>query len=715
MRAPGTQARHETVRFGEFEADFSRQILSIKSVRIKLQNQPFQVLELLIRRAPDVVSRDEIRLHVWGDDIHIDATQSIHFCIRQIRSALSDTSSEPRFIETLPKQGYRFIAQLEAVRVTPIPVGVPRSQSSQLTVKRRQPVVWSLAALIATVLIGVFVGRLVKRDTISGVARISPVTTYPGNEREPSLSPDGRQVAFSWEGEGGDNRDIYVVPLGEQHPLRLTSAPEEDAYPAWSPDGKHIAFIRHYGGTRADIMLISALGGPERKLREIRLNPWMRERTLAWSPDGKWLCFTNEIGASANHVLSFLSVATGAVRQLSSGHDLGVGDFSPAFSPDGRWLAFSRFTDPNNSELRLQRLSPDLTPQGSPLIVEGAGIHPKAPVWTPDGRQVLFLDRSRIMRTNLGSAAQPFYVSSTAFSELTLAAAEPRLLASLQNQQTEIWTIPLAAQGLKSAGPARRIVPSSAGEGAPRFSPDGRWLAFSSTRTGDSEIWLANADGTNPRQLSHLAAYIAGFPRWSRDSRFLTFHARIPTYPQIYVIRIADGMLTQITNSKPGFAQPSWSSDGSTLYGAALQDDDMEIYRIPVTGGAPKRLWNGAEPVEAPGHGMLLYTKEDSRGVFGRSISANPAQEHERVFVADYQPPWGGFYPVSDGIYYVACAPNGVARAFSFYSLQTGGSVDIAPAPPNLGVGLSVTPDRSRLAYSTKARDGEDIVLIELK
>ena len=96
------------------------------------------------------------------------------------------------------------------------------------------------------------------RKTVSGVTRISRITTYPGDEREPSLSPDGRQSAFSWGGEKDENRDIYVVLVGEQHRIRLTSDPANDAYPAWSPDGKQIAFIRPPGWTRAEIILIPA-------------------------------------------------------------------------------------------------------------------------------------------------------------------------------------------------------------------------------------------------------------------------------------------------------------------------------------------------------------------------------------------------------------------------------------------------------------------------
>jgi hypothetical protein len=87
----------------------------------------------------------------------------------------------------------------------------------------------------------------------------------------------------------------------------------------------------------------------------------------------------------------------------------------------------------------------------------------------------------------------------------------------------------------------------------------------------------------------------------------------------------------------------------------------------------------------------------------------------ERLLVADYQAPWGGFYPVDDGIYYVGYTSDGHPRAFCFYSFQTGKSVDIAPSPTNLSLGLTVAPDRTRLAYATKFRGSEDVVQIELK
>ncbi len=705
----------QTFRFCEFELDGPSQTLAHRGIRVKLQKQPFQVLELLVQRAPEIVSREEIRRYVWGDAVYVDASQSITFCIRQIRIALSDTSTGPRFVETLPRQGYRFIATLDEIPAdTDISEQVPVQESRPKIAIRRRLIsgLFALAALVTV--IGVF-DSFGKRETSSSVVGIRPVTTLPGDEREPSLSPDGRQVAFSWGGKKGDNRDIYVMLLGEQDPLRLTFDTAEDAYPAWSPDGKHIAFIRRRAGTVADIMVVSSLGGPERKLREIRLGSWLESRILAWSPNGKWICFASEVGAAGHHVLFLVSPDSGDVKRLLHEEDNGIGDSSPAFSPDGRWLAFCRFDHPHNSNLLIQRVSPDLIPNGEPETVKEAGINPRAPVWMPDGKKVLFLDRSRIMEAEIGGRAHPFYVSESVFSELTLAGPNLRLVASLKNRGHQIWTMPLGSKGLTAAGNAHVIVQSSAGESHPRFSPDGGSIAFSSERSGASEVWLADSDGENPRQLTHLSFYIAGYLRWSPDAQFVTFHARLPKEPHIYVVRVGDGLVKQITRNRPGFMGPSWSTDGKILYADALEDGKDRIYSFSASGGEPRLLWEGCAAIEAPGRKLLVYEKMDQQGIYGRSLAGNAPKNPERLLVADYKSPWGGFYPVEDGIYYTGYSTTGLPRAFRFYSFSTGKSVDIAPSPANLDLGLTVNPDRTQLAYSTKSQGNEDLVQIELK
>ena len=142
-----------------------------------------------------------------------------------------------------------------------------------------------------------------------------PLTTYPGFQVRPSFSPDGNQVAFVWNGEKQDNFDIYVKMIGTNGPpLRLTTDAASDFGPAWSPDGRFIAFLRDLPSGKTAVLLIPAIGGPERKIAEI----FTDEPLLAWSPDGNWLAISEKDSETEPFALSLLSVDTGEKRRLTS-------------------------------------------------------------------------------------------------------------------------------------------------------------------------------------------------------------------------------------------------------------------------------------------------------------------------------------------------------------------------------------------------------------
>ena len=114
---PMPEANHRessggVLRFGEYELDPRRGVLSRGGSALKVQPQPLRVLELLVLRAPEVVTREELSDSVWGNGVNVDLDQSLNFCVRQIRSVLNDSASNPKFIDTLPKQGYRFIGDV---------------------------------------------------------------------------------------------------------------------------------------------------------------------------------------------------------------------------------------------------------------------------------------------------------------------------------------------------------------------------------------------------------------------------------------------------------------------------------------------------------------------------------------------------------------------------------------------------------------------------
>ena len=214
--------------------------------------------------------------------------------------------------------------------------------------RRRAP--WLLVGLIVLVAAGggaYWFSRA--KETPPAALEAVPLTTYPGYECSPSFSPDGNQVAFSWNGEKQDNYDIYVKLIASGRPLRLTTDPADDVAPAWSPDGASIAFVRIANG-KAKLMLVPALGGPERELvawQGSYADPGATASGLStadWSPDGRWLVAAGRDSAEKPMALWLVSAESGEKRQLTVPPAGSSGDYCAAFSPDGRSVAFARYT-----------------------------------------------------------------------------------------------------------------------------------------------------------------------------------------------------------------------------------------------------------------------------------------------------------------------------------------------------------------------------------
>jgi Tol biopolymer transport system component len=206
---------------------------------------------------------------------------------------------------------------------------------------------------------------------LNGSAAAVPLTAYAGFQDGPTLSPDGSQVAFSWNGPGEDNYDIYVKLVGPGDPVRLTRDPAAELSPAWSPDGGRIAFLRYSGEpadflhSRAELIVIPALGGGvERKIADVaRVGPVSGR--LAWTSDGEWIAFGGEFSEHDLPGIWLLSVGTGERRRLTTGNG-DIGDVAPAFSPDGLSLAFIRSRSMSTREVYVLTLTAKMAPAGEP-------------------------------------------------------------------------------------------------------------------------------------------------------------------------------------------------------------------------------------------------------------------------------------------------------------------------------------------------------------
>jgi len=220
------------VRLGPFELDPRSGELSSNGSRQTLPEQPLALLKALLAHPGELVTRDELRRELWPDDTFVDFEHGLNVAVTRLRQALGDPAGNARYIQTVPKYGYRFCGEIEGQQAG------TRQSGESIPLKSRRP---RAALWIALLLLTVTAGTLtVFRNldlTPPPSSRTVPLTTFPGYEAHPALSPDGSEVAFTWNGEKQDNFDIYVMRIGSENARRLTSDPAEDIRPAWSPDG----------------------------------------------------------------------------------------------------------------------------------------------------------------------------------------------------------------------------------------------------------------------------------------------------------------------------------------------------------------------------------------------------------------------------------------------------------------------------------------------
>ncbi len=265
--------------------------------------------------------------------------------------------------------------------------------------RRFRLAVAAAASAVVAVGAGAVLLRLVPRAGGRGpeVTPPVPLTSFTGRVASPALSPDGDQVAFVWNGERQESFDLYLKLVGPGAPIRLTSDPRPESSPAWSPDGRQIAFLRS-GPARSEVVVIPALGGPERTVAEAAV----LNLGLAWSPDGRSLLVARAEAQGTPAGIFAVSVGAGTMKRLTRPPaGAWAGDISPALSPDGRTLAFARSLTRSNSEIYVVPLSESLDVEGEPRRLTFETKSSGEPVFTPDGQRIVFSSVVRWPRIGL--------------------------------------------------------------------------------------------------------------------------------------------------------------------------------------------------------------------------------------------------------------------------------------------------------------------------
>src|SRR5215470_7465159 len=291
---PNQVGTSQVIRFAAFEVDLRAVELRKGGLKLRLGGQPFQVLAILLEQPGTVVTREELQKRLWPDTF-VDVDHNLNTAINKIREVLGDSSENPRFVETLPRRGYRFIGAVTVNGTDAAACPAAENRSTSVSEPAARTTALQLLALLGAVTLlgagGLWIYKRSETPAPSPQRMLTRITVDEGLQSGATWSPDGRLIAYS--SDRGGKFDIWVQQVSGGDPIQITKGPGHHWQPDWSPDGKYIAYRSEEG--EGGIYVVPALGGAgfERKIAPFGYHP-------QWSPDSSQVLFQTHFTAPAH-------------------------------------------------------------------------------------------------------------------------------------------------------------------------------------------------------------------------------------------------------------------------------------------------------------------------------------------------------------------------------------------------------------------------------
>jgi Tol biopolymer transport system component len=537
-----------------------------------------------------------------------------------------------------------------------------------------------------------------------------PLTSDLGSEIQPTFSPDGNEVAYAWNGPGQDNWDIYVKMVGLDSPVRLTSGPEPDFVPSWSPDGRLIAFLRILRQQRKSlIIVVPPIGGQERIVSE-----GVYDGPLAWSADNRWIVAASPIAEHGPLGLVAVDANTGEQHRLTKPLQENWSDVDPAVAPDGKSLVFTRDLG-STSELYRLRLRAGFTPDGEPEPLTAHHRWTGMPAFTASGSAVVYSSGIKDDIASLwllplvpeGGPPRLLFRSDSSCYQPALSRRRNRLAFSVGRIfRVDTWRLDLTPD-FKPAGPPVRLISSTHTDYNAQYSPDGKHIVFHSTRSGASEIWLSEANGSNAIRLTNFNAPITGSPRWSPDGQWIVFDSNKEGQFEVYRMRANGGTAERLTHDPATDGVPSYSRDGRFIYFMSNRGGSNQVWKMDADGRNPRQITRlgGYLAFESYDRRWLFYSRADGDSPLYRVPVDGGEETQVLPRVNEF-----GFCVTPKGVLF---SGGESSTGLEFLHFDTGKVSPFFQPERQMTVGLNLSQDQRHLLFPQRESSGSDLMLVE--
>jgi Tol biopolymer transport system component/DNA-binding winged helix-turn-helix (wHTH) protein len=612
-------------RFGLFELNTATRQLRKQGRQVRVQEQPLRVLEILLERPEELITRQELRQRLWPSDVYVDFELGLNGAIKRLRLALGDSADNPRFIETVPKSGYRFIAPVQSVEEGEISGQGETASASGGAATQTAPAAITTSAQTASRGLRYFIAGLVAVVVLGLAYLLRPPNPNLQVTRIVKLSNNGR----AWSGENllSDGPRLYYTETESVKGLQLRQIllngnednvvkgmPSNGLIRALSPD--HTMFLAlsrepAEDGKSSSAWVVPVVGGPARRLGNLLLND------VTYSPDGTLLAFARDSQL-------FIANADGT-RQRSVATVAGQIVY-PRWSPDGLRLRFSVF------DIKAQSSIWEVRTDGSGLRQMQFG-WPGSPMesfgdWTSDGRYYIFTSRREGISNLWAFDEQADWLHRRHREPMQLTAGPMGYYRPLPSRDgTRIFAlgVQLAGELLRYDAAQNQFVPYLAGLSADHlsFSSDGRWLTYISYP--DGMLWRSRSDGSERLQLTFPPGRALN-PHWSPDGKRILFvMRRSGDVARLYTISAEGGNPEPLMIETQAQTSASWSAAGDSVYYGRYpegESQDIYLYRFDVKSGRTERI-AGTEGLYAP------VVSPDGRTLAAQTTAA----DHELVLL----------------------------------------------------------------------------------